>query len=316
VADKLQKDFEMSYYRQQNRRRLSVGEDGNALTMLIAIILAVFVVLAFVKVIYYFSFGSDGKLLYQTQVLNWLILPASFNEFIVKPWTLLTHMFVHDEVWHIIANMLWLWGFGYILQDLTGNRQLVPIFIYGALAGAFVYLLAFNTIPVLKSSSAYALGASAGVMAIAISATVLAPNYRIFPFLNGGIPLWVLTLIFLIIDLATIPNNNAGGHLAHLGGAAMGFVFMLMLKKGKDWGLWMNNFFDWVNNLFNPDKPKKAKVIKSQLFYKSKVEPYRKTPLVTQQRIDEILDKISQKGYSSLTEEEKEILKRASADEN
>jgi hypothetical protein len=77
----------------------------------------------------------------------------------------------------------------------------------------------------------------------------------------------------------------------------------------------MNNFFDWVNNLFNPDKPKKGKVVKSQLFYKAKVEPFKKTPLITQQRIDEILDKISQKGYSSLTEEEKEMLKRASAED-
>ena len=305
----------MSYYQQQNRRKLTIGQDGNALTLLIAINLTIFVVLKFTEVVYYFSFGEEGKALYNTQVLHYISIPSSIEGFIKQPWTLITYMFVHDDVWHIIANMLWLWGFGYILQDLTGNRQLAPLYIYGGLAGAAVFLITHNTIPVLEASGRPMIGASAGVMAIAIAATVLAPGYRIFPFLNGGIPLWVLTVIFLIIDLATIPNNNAGGHLAHLGGASMGFAYMVALKRGTDWGLWMNNFFDWINNLFNPEKPKKGKVIKSQLFYKSKVEPYKKTPLITQQRVDEILDKISQKGYSSLTEEEKEMLKRASAED-
>lgn len=304
----------MSFYQQRNRKRLSIGQDGNALTMLIAIILVIFVGLAFVKVVYYFSFAESGKLLFQSQVLNWLMLPAGFNDFISKPWTLITHFFVHDDVWHIIVNMLWLWGFGYIFQDLTGNRQIVPVFLYGGLAGAFVFLLTHNTIPVLMANSGPALGASAGVMAVVIATTTLAPGYRIFPFINGGIPLWVLTAIFLIIDLATIPNNNAGGHLAHLGGAAMGFLYISMLKRGSDWGLWMNTFFDWVNNLFNPEKPQKGKVIKSQLFYKSNVKPFKKETLVTQQKIDEILEKIHQKGYTSLSEEEQEVLKKASKD--
>jgi hypothetical protein len=116
----------------------------------------------------------------------------------------------------------------------------------------------------------------------------------------------------LIIDLATIPHGNPGGHIAHIAGGAMGFLFMKMYLRGKDWGLWMNNLYDWANDLFNPDKPKKGKTVKSQLFYKSKVQPFNKTPLVTQQRIDEILDKINQKGYQSLSEDEKEILRKAS----
>ena len=127
----------------------------------------------------------------------------------------------------------------------------------------------------------------------------------------GGIPLWILTGLYLIIDIATIPNSNPGGRISHLAGAAMGFVFVLFLKRNKDIGAWINNFFYWVNNLFNPNKPKRGKVIKSELFYKSKGEPYKKTPNLTQQRIDSILDKINHKGYSSLTEEEKELLKKA-----
>jgi membrane associated rhomboid family serine protease len=307
----------MSYYRQENRRsKLTVGQSGNALITLIAIQLIVFVALAFIKVIYYFTYGKTGNIEYQNDILNWIILPANINTFITRPWTLLTHMFVHDRVWHIIANMLWLWGFGYIFQDLAGNRKLIPLFIYGALAGAFAYMLAFNVIPALRENiDSYALGASAGVMAIAIATTVMAPGYRIFPFINGGIPLWVLTMIFVIIDLATIPYSNPGGHIGHLAGAGMGFLFMTLMLRGYDLGAWMNNVYDWFNDLFNPDKPKKGKKIKTQLFYKSSSKPYKKTSNITQQKIDDLLDKINQKGYNSLTEDEKEILRRASKED-
>jgi membrane associated rhomboid family serine protease len=309
----------MSYYQQRNRHRLSIGQDGNALTMLIAINLVVFVLLAFIKVVYYFSYGDDGLATFNRNIFEWVTLPADLHKIITRPWTLVTHMFVHDtgSVWHILANMLWLWAFGYILQDLTGNRKIIPIFIYGALAGALSYILAYNFIAPLKESLpvAQAFGASAGIMGIAIATTTIAPGYRIFPMVNGGIPLWVITVLYLIIDLATIPYNNPGGHIAHIAGGAMGFLFVTMLQRGSDWGIWMNNFFDWVMDLFNPDKPRRGKVIKSQLFYKSKIQPFKKTPLITQQRIDEILDKINQKGYHSLTEDEKEMLKRASKED-
>lgn len=309
----------MSYYQQRNKHRLSIGQDGNALTMLIAVNLIVFVILAFVKVAYYFSKSDQGLNFFYNNFFYWLTLPADLDKFLSRPWTLVTHMFVHDtqNVWHILGNMIWLWAFGYILQDLTGNRQVIPVFIYGALTGAICYMLAYNFIPPLKEhlSTAQAFGASAGIMAIAIGTTTLAPNYRIFQMLNGGIPIWVITVLYLIIDLATIPESNPGGHIAHITGGVMGFAYMTMLRRGKDWGNWMNNFYDWCSNLFDPDKPKKGKSVRSQLFYKATVQPFTKTPTVTQQRIDEILDKINQKGYQSLSEDEKEILKRASQDD-
>jgi membrane associated rhomboid family serine protease len=299
----------MSYYQQRN----------HTLTMLLVINLTVFAILAFIKVIYYFSFSSQGVQLFNDQVFKWFTLPANAETFISRPWTLITHMFVHDtsSIWHILGNMLWLWAFGNILQDLSGNKKLVPLYLYGGFAGAVAYALAFNFIPALKVAlpEAQAVGASAAVMSIAIGATTLAPGYRIFPMLNGGIPLWVITVIYLIIDIATIPLSNPGGHIAHLGGAAMGFLFVRALQRGKDWGEWMNNFFDWVNNLFNPDKPKKGSSPKTTLYYSSKVQPFKKANIITQQRIDEILDKISQKGYNSLTDDEKEMLKRASQED-
>lgn len=309
----------MGFSQQRNRSRISIGQDGNAVTMLIAINLIVFVILAFIKVVYYFSHGDEGVAYFNKEIFQWVTLPADMSTFVTRPWTLLTHMFVHDtaSIWHILANMIWLWAFGYILQDLTGNRKIFPIFLYGALAGALIYVAAYNFIPPLKEglSVAQAYGASAGIMAIAIGTTALAPGYRIFPMLNGGIPLWIITVLYLVIDLATIPYNNPGGHLAHIAGAAAGYGFVLALQRGYDWSAWINNFFDWVNDLFNPDKHTKAKVVKSQLFYKSSVKPYKKTSSLTQQKVDELLDKISQKGYSSLSDDEKEMLKRASKED-
>ena len=309
----------MSYYEQRNTNRLGIGQDGNALTMLIAVNLIVFVLIALIKMIYFFAYGAkDGLPMFDQQVMTYLTLPAHLPTFITRPWTLLTHFILHEGVWHVVANMIWLWGFGHLLQSLAGNNKIIPIFIYGALGGAVMYIISFNLIPGLKDQllQAKALGASAGVMAIAIATTVIAPNYRIFPMINGGIPLWVITMIFVIIDLATIPYSNTGGHIAHLAGAGMGFLYVTQLRKGNDWGRWINNFFDWCNNLFNPDKPKRGKTVKSQYYYKANVPPYTKTATnVTQQRIDDILDKINQKGYQSLTQEEKDILSRASKDD-
>jgi len=304
----------MGYYPKQYRRRLSIGHDGNALMILIAINLVVFILLTFIKVLYYFDQSVD---LFRPNVLEWFTLPASFETLLKRPWTLITHMFVHERVWHLLGNMLWLWAFGFIMQDLTGNRKLVPIFIYGGLAGALSFILAYNFLNVLQPevNAQTALGASAGVMAVGIATTMTSPDYRIFPMLNGGIPLWILTVIFIIIDLATIPNNNPGGHIAHIAGAGMGCVFILLLRRGYDWSEWMNNLFEWVANLFNPNKPKKGKRVKDQLFYKSPATPFKKTPNLTQQKVDEILDKISQKGYHYLTDEEKDLLKRASKED-
>ena len=305
----------MSYSEKNYRRRLAIDRENNSLITLIAINLTVFVIFAFIKVIYFFS-HIPLELFYKN-VLNWFTLPASFNVFITRPWTIITHMFVHDSVWHVLANMLWLWAFGFIMQDLTGNRKIVPIYIYGGLAGGAAFMLALNFFSVLKPdlAGATALGASAGVMAVAVATTMIASGYRIFPMLNGGFPLWILTAIFIIIDLATIPYNNTGGHIAHIAGALMGFFFIFMLRRGYDWSEWMNTSFDWFANLFNPDKPKKGKSIREEVFYKKTKPAFKKTANVTQKRVDEILDKINQKGYQFLSEEERELLKRASEED-
>lgn len=296
-----------------------MGQGGNSLMILVAINLIVFIIFAFIKTLYFFNYADKKAALtfYNENVLNWLTLPAAGSRIFARPWTLLTQMFMHDGVWHVLANMLWLGLFGSILQSLTGNRKLAPVFIYGGLAGGIAFILAYNFLPGLQAglNVSYLLGSSAGVMAVAIVTTVISPGYRIFPMLNGGIPLWIITALFLIIDLATIPTNNPGGHIAHLGGAFMGLLFMFFLRRGYDMSRWMSNFFESINNLFDPEKPWKGKEIKKHLFYKTSSQPFTKNNKITQDRVDEILDKINQKGYDYLTDEEKEMLERASKEQ-
>ena len=283
--------------------------------MLIAICLIMFVGLAFMKAVWYFRFPKElAPSLFEKNVLGWFAMPADGDRMLSKPWTILTHMFVHDNVWKVFTNMLWLWSFGYIMQDMTGNRKIVPIFIYGGLAGAVAFMLAYNFVPSLHTQLAFAtaVGASAGVMAVAIATTLVSPGYKIFPLIGGGIPLWALTALYVISDLATVSISDTGNLIAHLAGAFTGFLFVVFLKKGYDWSNWMSNFFDWVANLFNPNRQKKGRSIKEELFYKTSSAPFTITPNVTQQRVDDILDKINQKGYNSLTNEEKDLLKRAS----
>ena len=306
----------MPYSEKKYKQRITLGQGDNTLTKLIVICIVIFVGLAFMKAVWYFTYQKDLALpLFNKNVLGLFIMPADIDKLLSRPWTIITHMFVHDNVWAVFANMLWLWSFGYIMQDLTGNSKIIPLFIYGALAGAIAFLLAYNLIPSLQPQLPYAvaMGASASVMSVAVATTMVSPGYRLFPMIRGGIPLWVLTAFYIVSKIFTIPNT--GALVVHIAGALAGFLFIFSLRRGYDGGAWMNNFFEWIGNLFNPNRPKKGKSIKDELFYKSSSAPYKKTSNITQQRVDEILDKINQKGYNFLTDEEKEFLKRASKEE-
>ena len=159
------------------------------------------------------------------------------------------------------------------------------------------------------------LGANAAVIAVAVAATMIAPNYRFFRHIRGGIPIWILTVIYIAIDVAGVAAQPAAQPIAHIGGAVAGVLFVILLQHKTDGSIWMNNLYHWFINLFNPNKNKVKSSVKDKVFYNTgNRRPYNKTSNITGQRVDEILDKISQKGYEHLTNEEKEILKRASED--
>ena len=304
---------ESERYLGYRKRKISMGADGNALIILISINLIFFITVWFLQIIYYIIQSPSGS--FESDVLPWFIMPAKLSAVAHKPWTVFTYMFVHMRVLTVITNLLWLWAFGSILQSITGNRKVIPVYVYGGIAGAVAFVAANYLIPQLKTGIdiSFIHGANAATMAIAVATTALAPDYRFFKMLNGGIPIWVLTLLYVIIDFAGVSGVSAAYNISHLAGAFIGFMFVFSLRRGYDWSLWMNNFYDWFMNLFNPDKKVVAQQrIKERVFYKTgNQKPFVKKSNITQQRIDEILDKINQKGYHLLTEEEKSILKRA-----
>jgi membrane associated rhomboid family serine protease len=299
------------------RKKMGLGQDGNSLVRLIVINAVLFAILKFVYIIYVTtSLNTDA---YYKNIFSWFALPADLGKLSTRPWTVLTYMFVDSQVFRFVANMFWLWGFGYMMQDLTGNRKLIPVYIYGGAVGAVVYILSYYIFPKLQAQIPYAflVGANPAVIAIAVATTTVAPDYRIFPMINGGIPLWVLTLIYMLINFSSIAYGDSGAYVANIAGGGMGFFFIYRMRRGSDLGLWMNNFFDWCNDLFNPDKKKKTKSPKDEFYYKvAGTQPFKKIPNITQKRIDDILDKINQQGYRFLTDEEKEILKRAADKED
>ncbi len=289
-----------------------VNKNNDALMMLIIINAVFFVLLGLVKVWYLLSNSNVQE--FQTEILNWFILPSSADEFAKKPWTLLSYMFVYTGFWHIVSTMLWLYCFGFIFQDLQGTKRIIPLFIYGSLIGSIVFLLTANLNSNIFTNdiNSILMGGGMGVMTIAIATTTLTPQYRLFPMIRGGIPFWVLTAIYLIITFSSIGATNLGYTMAYFMAGLFGFIYVILLKKGTDLTKWMIDLFDWINNLFNPEKKSKGTF---KLYYDTKEKPYTKSPNITQQKIDEILDKINQQGYQFLSDEEKAFLKKASKEE-
>lgn len=292
-----------------------LGQDNNSLVMLLALNGIVFIIITFIRLVY--TLGYDSNIIaegfFQNQILNWFQLPATFEKLITRPWTLVIYMFTHYKVWHLVGNMLWLFGFGFILQDLAGNNKLIPVYLYGGFLGGIVFLLSINFLPFLYTQLPNIppfIGAGAALMAVAVATTALAPDYRIFPMLNGGIPLWILTVLFVAFDFASVASQNGGVALAHITGGLAGFIYIKQLQRGRDGGQWMYQFVDWLNNLFNPEKKGGKNAIKNKQFYEKGKQPFKKIPNVTQRQVDELLDKINQQGYHMLTDEEKAFLRR------
>src|SRR5450432_1492843 len=299
------------------RKRMYLGQDGNALVQLLVLNAVVFVVLKFVYVC--FILGNSSEASFLTHVYNWFVLPANPEKIAWRPWTLISFMFTDQQLFRFISNMFWLWSFGYILQDLTGNRKLISIYLYGGIGGALIYILAHYIFPnahIRIDEDALA-AANCSIAAVAVATTMVSPDYRIFPMISGGIPLWILTLVYLLINFSGVENGDIATYLAYGAGAGTGFLFIYLLRRGTDGSVWINQFFDWCEDLFNPDKKKKPRNKKDEFYYNvAGTQPYKKIPNITQKRIDEILDKINQQGYRFLTSEEKEILKRAAEEDD
>ena len=312
-------------YKRMARRRFTLGQPGNALFALFAINVVVFFIIILSRVFYLSTHQGQDMEALEFDAIRWFAMPASLTRLSETPWTLLTFMFAQGggtETFSLmltmLSNMLWLWAFGFILQDLSGNKFIFPIYIYGSVLGAVLFITAMHAVPAFRPyvNTDYLCGSQTGTAALAIAVTTLSPNYRLFRNLGNGIPVWILTSLYILITLANAFSLTNANSFAILGSAVAGFLFVFFYRRGKDLSVWMINFYEWITNLFNPDKKNPQNPVKEKVFYKTgNRKPYSKTPNVTQQRIDEILDKISQQGYHFLTDEEKNILKRASEED-
>jgi membrane associated rhomboid family serine protease len=251
-----------------------------------------------------------GFLFFRTRefLSPFLSLPSSWSDIFIKPWTILTYQFSHFGVFHFAFNMLVLYFAGNIFSDFFKKKDAFKVYVFGGIVAALLFVLASNYIPVFKGESYTLIGASGSVMAILFAATVYAPNIQVYLFGTFQVKLKWIAAAYFILDLISISESNAGGHIAHIGGAIFGCCFALY-RQGK---------FDVKLMASKPESKYNTRKLKLEHkrgnagFAKSNQDNKKGNP--SQDEVDAILDKISKSGYDRLSKEEKDILFKASQD--
>lgn len=279
---------------------------GSVLARLIGINILIFLVISLIRV-FFFLWNVDGV---GSLLGDWLGISSNVHVVIHRPWTLITYMFLHFELLHILFNMIVLYVGGRLFSDFIGQDRLTATYLIGGLWGALFYIVSYNIFPVFEDVVAFslAIGASASVLAIFVAIAVYMPNYQLPLLLLGRIRLKYIAIFFVVLDLISIDKGNPGGHLAHLGGALWGFIYATLLKKGKDPALVIGFYLGKLGNIFKKKKKFKVEYTRARPIDD---DEYNKQRVEKQKHIDLILDKISKSGYDSLTREEKELLFKA-----
>ena len=260
-------------------------------------------------------FGTIG-FLFQVNIdffVEWLVFPKSLLEFAYKPWTIITYSFMHGGIFHILSNMRIFYFSGKFFLTYFSGKRMLNLYLLGAICGALVYMLSYNLFPAFTNSGrSYLIGASASVMAVLVATATHAPNLQVRLFFLGNLKLWWIAAFLVVIDIVQIPLSNPGGHLAHLGGSMIGYLYIIQLNKGNDIGAWLQSFTNWLASLLEG----KSKESRMKTVYKNKNQTKSSTISRSekQKKIDKILDKISKSGYDSLTKEEKDFLFNAGKD--
>ena len=277
----------------------------------LSIVLKIIVINTLIFLIFYL--GSFFFKLSPSTLVSWFVLPTSFLEIVCQPWSFVTYAFLHAGFWHLFWNMYLLYWFGLYVLNLFTSKRFLTIYLLGAINGGLFYVLAYNLFPVFNNISSNLMGASAAVLAIVIFIATYTPDamVRIFTF---RIKLWQIGLVMVLLDLFQLPSSgNAGGLIAHMGGAIFGYVYAIHLKKGNDIGIWFENFMDLLVNLFKSNKYKHFKQVHKTK--QSAPKNTKRNPTTNYQiKIDRILDKIGKSGYDSLTKAEKDFLFKAGKD--
>ena len=229
-----------------------------------------------------------------------------------KPWSVLSYAFFHSGIIHLLMNMLMLFYAGRLFTTFFTQKQFLGIYILGAIFSGIVYILGYTFLPALMNVNTDMVGASGAIMTVLIATVTYQPFMEVRLFGVWKLPLWQIAFLILFIDMIQLPMNNTGGHIAHLGGALFGFIYIKFLVNGTDLSNIVSTVIDFFVNLFQPSKKtpfKKVHVNPKKPYAKSTSKIVVKDK--SQQQIDEILDKISQSGYDALTAEEKEFLFKA-----
>jgi len=287
------------------------------LSRLILVNIIVFILANLVSLYYYlFQIPSDVSIcgMAVSKFTYWFAVPSNTLLLLQKPWTLFTYMFLQENFFHLLFNMIMLYFGGTLFLHFLGGKKLISMYITGGLAGAAVYILAFNFLPVFSNVSkcSMALGASASVLAVLIAIAVHIPDYSIQLILFGRVKMKYIAMILILIDVLSIQKENPGGHIAHLGGALWGFTYILLMKNKWDIYKIFNLPGSFFKNIFKPKPKLKVEYKKTRPLTD---DEYNKNRAEKQKKIDAILDKISKNGYSSLSKEEKEFLFSTSSKE-
>jgi membrane associated rhomboid family serine protease len=250
--------------------------------------------------------GTEGDLLFLNVVISWIGVPASFPNLLLKPWTIITYMFVQEDFWHLFFNMIWLFWFGKIFMEFMPGRKIYTIYFIGGIAGALAFMGAYNIFPLFQNSidNATTIGASASVLAITIATAVLVPSYSVNLMFIGPVKIKYIALFTVILDVLMIRSGNAGGHFAHIGGAIAGALYILFIRHNLAQLLGLSFLKSIMLNPFGRKPLYKVHSTGKPL----SDDEYNKQKAMKQKKIDLILDKISRSGYTSLSAEEKEIL--------
>ncbi|MCQ2376132.1 MAG: rhomboid family intramembrane serine protease [Salinivirgaceae bacterium] len=273
---------------------------GSMLVRLIYINVAVWLAVILVDIVMALMQFNSGNI-----IINWFSCYSGLRSLALRPWGLLTYMFLHHDFLHLLFNMLWLYWFGQIFTEYFKGRQLLNVYLVGGLAGAVLFVLCYNVFPAFSNVSewASAIGASAAVYAVVVAAAVYVPNYTMNLLLLGPVKIKWIAVFAIVSDLAFMLEGNTGGHIAHLGGALFGWCYIVYMQRGIDITRWFSRLVESFEMLFKP-KPK----MKVEYGRPETDRQYNNRKHAEQQQIDAILEKIAKSGYDALTAEEKEIL--------
>lgn len=295
-------DFKNAFYR-----------SDNAHTQLIIINVAVYF---FLIVLWVVSSLFNVKEVFDL-VYDQFTIPPRFHDFLSAPWTIVTYGFAHNimDIFHILFNMLVFYWFAKLIIEYLGSDRVIVLYVLGILAGAIAYLMVYNLIPYYMERSGFPgmVGASAAVYAVVVAAATLLPNYTFHLLFLGPVRIKYIAAFYIVLSFFGSVGGNAGGNIAHLGGALIGYLHIISLKKGVDWGKWIISILLFFKSFFvNTPKIKVTHRKTNNRSTETFGTRSAKRETTSQEEIDAILDKISEKGYENLTKEEKQKLFNAS----